>query len=274
MSRQSWTSPSVIGELRIIAGAIIPLWQKLKSKEDARLRVVRVSTEDGQRIVGVEISRSRVGHVLRALGLKGPSLRPEQLFHELLAGGESIDLASNLKLKRSTLQREPVIEVECHDSDRFQELRRLGLINEVVRYKQRFFVPADADKGIAILIALLERYPVIGEADEAIEDSAQESLSVEIPATEAAVVDLAAWVVSPVLAISPQEGIVEPNSQDAVEIVEESCTASNPIPEPERLSWLELLEKRESIRAQSRRRFPPKIQTPVEEQGRLFVAVE
>lgn len=183
-------------------------------------------------------------------------------------------MASNLKLKRSTLQREPVIEVECHDSDRFQELRRLGLINEVVRYKQRFFVPADADKGIAILIALLERYPVIGEADEAIEDSAQESLSVEVPATEAAVVDLAAWVISPVSTISPQEGIVETEPQESVETAEAPCTTSTLVPEPERPSWLELLEKRESIRAQSRRRFPPKIQTPVEEQGRLFVAVE
>src|SRR5260370_42274020 len=56
-------------EVHIIAGGIIPLWQKLKSKSDAKLLVVRVSTEDGQSIVGVEIPRFRIGTVLRPLGL-------------------------------------------------------------------------------------------------------------------------------------------------------------------------------------------------------------
>lgn len=42
-------------ETHIISGAIIPLWQRLKTNEDARLRVVRVITEDQQRIVGIQI---------------------------------------------------------------------------------------------------------------------------------------------------------------------------------------------------------------------------
>ena len=71
-------------EVRIIAGAIIPLWQRLKSKDDTKLRVVRVSTVDGQRIVGVEIPRSQVGRVLRSLGLDGAVVDPRQLFTELI----------------------------------------------------------------------------------------------------------------------------------------------------------------------------------------------
>ncbi|HLJ90678.1 MAG TPA: hypothetical protein VKZ53_27980 [Candidatus Angelobacter sp.] len=75
-------------EAYIVAGAIIPLWQKLKTKDGAKLKVVRVSTEDGQRIVGVEIPGTRVGPILRTLGIKGlSSPNPEQIFHELLDGG-------------------------------------------------------------------------------------------------------------------------------------------------------------------------------------------
>jgi hypothetical protein len=36
-----------------------------------------------------------------------------------------------------------VIELVCIDPDGFLELRNLGLINEQIRYKQQFFVPAD-----------------------------------------------------------------------------------------------------------------------------------
>lgn len=147
-------------EVCIIGGAIISLWQKLKTKEDARLRVVRVSTEDGQRIVGVKIPRSQVRQVLRALGLDGPKSDPRQVFDELMQGGEPLTLVSGLSLKASTLQQERTVEVECHDPDRFQELRILGLINEQIRYKQHFFVPADEETGLPFSLNCLPVIPL------------------------------------------------------------------------------------------------------------------
>ena len=47
---------------------------------------------------------------------------------------------SDLKLKLSAMQGDRVIELVCHDPDRFQELRGIGLINEQISYKQRFLV--------------------------------------------------------------------------------------------------------------------------------------
>jgi len=67
--------------------------------------VARVSTEDGQRIVGVKIPRSQVRQVLRALGLDGPKADPRQVFDELMQGGEPLTLVSGLSLKASTLNR-------------------------------------------------------------------------------------------------------------------------------------------------------------------------
>jgi len=37
----------------------------------------------------------------------------------------------------------------------------LGLLNEQIDWKQRFFVPTDEEKGIAVLHNLLARYPII-----------------------------------------------------------------------------------------------------------------
>lgn len=56
-------------ETHIISGSIIPLRQRLKTNEDARLRVVREITEDQQRIVGIQIPPDNVGAVLRSIGL-------------------------------------------------------------------------------------------------------------------------------------------------------------------------------------------------------------
>jgi len=246
-------------EARIVGGAVIPLWQKLKTKDEARLRVARVSTEDGQRIVGVEIPHSQVGQVLPSLGLKGPAADPGQVFRELLAGSAPLDLTSGLTLKRSTLERESAIELVCADPDRFHELRGLGLINEQIRYRQRFFVPSDEGKGSAILTDLLTRYPIMSRESEEPEDSPQESLSVEIPATEITVVDLEHWVLAPEeKEASPANDVAQPPALPA------PCEAQ--LPERQGVSLAALLEQRAMVPIHSRRKSLPVI----EEQGVLF----
>jgi hypothetical protein len=224
-------------EVRIVGGAIIPLWQKLKTKDDARLKVVRVSTAEGQRIVGVEIPRSHVGRVLCALELKGPSRDASQIFRDVLDGGECFDLTGSLKL----------------NSDRFEELRRLGLINEQIRYKQHFFVPSDEGKGMPLLTALLSRYPLVPEDPDEVEDSQQEVLAVEVPATEASVVDVMSWVL--------------PAGESAHRLLMQEtapCIAGMTHTGP---SWLTLLPQRD--RTSSSRRQRPLL--TVEAQQALFV---
>jgi hypothetical protein len=180
--------------VHIIAGAIIPLWHKLKTDESDQLSVVRVSTKDGHRIVGAEIPKTGIGKVLRSLGIGNPCDTPEQVFTSVLTQGDEIELACNMKLKRTLLQREPVIELVCHDSDRFGELRRLGLINEQIRYKQRFFVSTDEKLGLPILTKLLDVYPMVGgESDE--QDSAP--ILDAATASEFKTVCLEEWILPP-----------------------------------------------------------------------------
>jgi hypothetical protein len=163
-------------EMHIISGAIIPLWQRLKTNEDARLRVVRVITEDQQRIVGIQIPPDNVGAVLRSIGLTRDLRESDEIFYAVLDEGEEITLASNLTLRRGAIHSEPGIELCGADPYKFAELRGLGLINEQINWKQRFFVPSD-ESGIDILKSLLERYPVILTEGDA---SSGESIRPEI----------------------------------------------------------------------------------------------
>jgi len=184
-------------ETHIIGGAIIPLWQRFKTQEDTRLRVVRVTTEDGQRIVGIQIPRDRVGAVLRSLGDARDLREPDEIFQAVLNEGEEVSLVSNLKLRKGLIHKEPAIELCGADPYKFAELRELGLINEQISWKQRFFIPTDETNGVDILESLLERYPVT-LTEDAVTDSesgiAEAAPRIEIRATE--IVDLDEWFVA------------------------------------------------------------------------------
>lgn len=95
------------------------------------------------------------------------------------------------------IHKEPAIELCGADPYRFAELRELGLINEQINWKQRFFVPSDEKSGIDILESLLERYPVMITEDTVSQDEsnmAARQSQTEIRATE--IVDLDEWIVA------------------------------------------------------------------------------
>jgi hypothetical protein len=184
-------------ETHIIGGAIIPLWQRFKTQEDTRLRVVRVTTEDGQRIVGIQIPRDRVGAVLRSLGDSRYLREPDEIFYAVLDEGEEVLLVSNLTLRRGLIHKEPAIELWGADPYKFAELREVGLINEQINWKQRFFVPSDQINGIDILTALLDRYPVM-LTENAVGDGESNMVEMALQAESKAaeIVDLDQWIVA------------------------------------------------------------------------------
>jgi hypothetical protein len=215
-------------ETHIISGAIIPLWQRLKTNEDARLRVVRVITEDQQRIVGIQIPPDNVGAVLRSIGLTRDLREPDEIFIAVLDEGDEITLASNLNLRRGSFHSEPALELIGADPYKFVELRELGLINEQINWKQRFFVPSDETSGIGVLESLLERYPVMLSEDE-VSDGETSAIEIapqpEIRATE--VVDLDQWIVA-VGKVNPEHYTVDESDRQIDGAEPEPATEQEP----------------------------------------------
>nr|MBA3714990.1 strawberry notch C-terminal domain-containing protein [Pyrinomonadaceae bacterium] len=186
-------------ETHLIGGAIIPLWQRLKTHEGARLRVVRVTTDEGQRIVGIHLPPDRVGLVLRSLGITRSLREPAQIINGVLHEGEEITLAANLTLRQGNIHGEPAVEMHGADPYKFAQLRGLGLINEQINWKQRFFIPTDEAKGIEVLSGLLQHYPVVVNEEASDEATAHASIG-DIEMTREAssnhVVDLEGWLIA------------------------------------------------------------------------------
>jgi C-terminal domain on Strawberry notch homologue/P-loop containing NTP hydrolase pore-1 len=235
-ARQWWTEkhaavpPIETVETHIIGGAIIPLWQRFKTHEEARLRVVRVTTDEGQRIVGIRIPPEQVGEVLRALALTRDLREPDEIFYAVLDEGEEVELTANLRLKRSFVHKQTTIELCGADPYKFGELRELGLINEQIDWKQRFFVATDETDGVEILSALLERYPVMvsEEANEDVSSRAKSDESPEIRPTQ--IVNLDEWFISVAEVEPSNEPELKPLSSQQASAAEANVFALTPPP--------------------------------------------
>jgi hypothetical protein len=203
-------------ETHIIGGAIIPLWQRLKTHEDTRLRVVRITTDDAQRIVGIQIPQERVGAVLRTIGSTRDLREPSEILNGILEEGEEITLVSNLKLRKGSIHREPAIELCGADPYKFAELRELGLINAQMSWKQRFFIPRDEATGVEILSALLARYPVV-VADDATNETETGIMEATLQMNPPHIVDLDQWIIASDAANSVDETAHEINPQSEEE---------------------------------------------------------
>ncbi len=195
IKKHATVPPIETHDTHIIGGAIIPLWQRFKTHEEARLRVVRVTTDDGQRIVGIRIPPEQVGPIVAALGATRDLREPDEIFTGILDEGEEVTLVSGLKLCRKMVHREPVIELIGVDPYKFAEIRSLGLINETIDWKQRFFVPTDEESGIAVLTDLLSRYPILASDALTDDEPIAEVEPTELAATQ--IVDLDEWFILP-----------------------------------------------------------------------------
>jgi len=125
------------------------------------------------------VRRSRKSKEAQDGSVLSPS--EEWSLHSILDEGEEVTLVSGV------------------DPHRFAEIRSLGLINEQIDWKQRFFVPSDEEIGVVVLSQLLARYPVMGRDVLADEEPAEIETAELMPAQ---IVNLDEWFV-PVATFEP-----------------------------------------------------------------------
>jgi hypothetical protein len=55
--------------IHLLSGALLLIWKSLKKMQQDRLNIVRTTTDDGKRLVGVNIPGETIGVIRRAFGL-------------------------------------------------------------------------------------------------------------------------------------------------------------------------------------------------------------
>lgn len=139
--------------IHVVAGLLLPIWKRLPEEST---RVYRLQTDAGERIIGRRVSPAWAAN---AASSGTSTLTPEDAFAALMDGKTVLDLAEGLQLRRARVMSVHRLELTGFIEAMRDRLRAYGLFSEIISWKLRFFVPADAS-GPTVLAKLLDTYPV------------------------------------------------------------------------------------------------------------------
>jgi len=145
--------------LHIVTGLLLPIWKRLPNDS---MRVYRLQSDDGERIIGRLVSPAWVAE---AVETDEPTLAPADAFAAVLDGRTVLQLQDGLELRRVKLMGEFRIDLSGFSDGMVERLKAIGLISEIISWKLRLFVPTGTT-GPAILEKLMERHPLVRLADK------------------------------------------------------------------------------------------------------------
>ena len=147
-------------DLHVVTGLLLPIWKRLP---DDSMRVYRLQTDAGERVIGRLVSPAWVA---QAVSADGVSIAPADAWAAVLDGRTILELQEGLSLRRARLMGLFRVELCGFTDGMVDRLKAMGLISEIIAWKLRLFVPTGAE-GPAILARLMERYPIVRIADRA-----------------------------------------------------------------------------------------------------------
>lgn len=198
IAEQAKIPPVEQKEVHLLSGALLPIWKYLKKLQQQGLNIVRTTTDDGIRLVGVSINGNVVGEIMRHFGLwRNTAATAEEILSSVMRGHQTVELLGEMKIRKTRFQGQTVAEVCPAAFDQIRELRTSGLINIIQNSRQRFFVPDDKEAAQDALGKVLKMYPplhLLGENDGAGDSGFSVSQQAE-PVHQA--VEIPAWLVEP-----------------------------------------------------------------------------
>ena len=131
--------------VHILSGALLPIWKYLKTLSREALNIVRTTTDDGTRLVGVRISEEWLRDIRQHFGLRAnlPTTANEVL-RVVDFEKNSVNLAGDATIRATRFQGQLLTEVCPATFEQIRELREMGLVNIVQHGRQRFFLPQES----------------------------------------------------------------------------------------------------------------------------------
>ncbi len=141
------------GTIHMVSGLLLPVWKRLPNES---MRVYRLQTDDGERIIGRRVSPAWAAN---AASTGTTNLSSDDAYAALVDGRTILDLADGLQLRRARVMGANRIELSGFSDTMRDRLRAYGLFSEIISWKLRFFVPVGAS-GPAVLGKLLDTYAI------------------------------------------------------------------------------------------------------------------
>jgi hypothetical protein len=145
--------------VHLLSGALLPVWKSLKKLQQDGLNIVRTTTGDGVRLVGVNIPGAAIGEIRRAFGIWKCAATATEIIRVVSEENETLELLGEMKIRPTRFQGKRLVEVVPAAYEQIRELRESGLINIIQNSRSRFFLSEDEKQAREVLERVLKTYP-------------------------------------------------------------------------------------------------------------------
>jgi hypothetical protein len=157
-------------KFHLMSGSLLPIWDRLPTSG----QVVRMQLDNGETVLGRELSDRDLGPTLERLGVgvELPKLTPAEAVRTVTDGGATLTLANGWTIQSVRVAGEPRILVTGPDYRFEGELLPAGVFAETHQYRKRYFIPTGPQAEAAMTAVLKARpitkisYPARGAAEE------------------------------------------------------------------------------------------------------------
>ncbi len=196
--------PFVKKDVFLLSGALIPVWRQIKNVKDAAFKIVRTTTDEGVRLVGLQVPKTCVKEIVRLFDCAWQrDETSSEIFQNIIYGKESVELVENIRLKSSKFFGDFYVEIVPGRAEHPKKFRAAGLTTITQNSRDRFLLPRDEQEAVPLLQKLLTQFPPTagtnfikpndGEKQEESNDAAP-SQTVEV---ELAPIDVREWLIEP-----------------------------------------------------------------------------
>jgi len=148
--------------IHLLSGALLPIWKNLKKLQQTGLNIVRTTTDDGMRLVGVNIASDTIKEIRRTFGIWQTAAGTcEEIIRAVREENEIVELLGEVRIRSTRFQGHQLIEICPSLYEQIRELRETALINIVQNSRNRFFMPENDEVALETLEKVLKLYPPV-----------------------------------------------------------------------------------------------------------------
>ena len=144
----------------LLSGALIPVWRQIKNVKDEGFKIVRTTTDEGARLVGLQVPKRQVKEIVRLFDCKWErDETASEIFQSVFHGKESCELVENIRLKTSKFFGDFYLEVVPGRAEHPKKFRAMGLTSITQNSRERFLLPQDESEAAQFLQKLVTQFP-------------------------------------------------------------------------------------------------------------------
>jgi len=133
----------------LITGLLLPIWNRLDAEY---MRVFRLQTDSGEKLLGRLVHAENIAAVYRNLGIDNtPQLTADEVFQAVLQRKEVVSLSRGWQLLSSSVMGNQRLEITgVRQEAEVICLKALGCMTEMINWKLRVFIPTN-DRALTII---------------------------------------------------------------------------------------------------------------------------